>query len=149
MANNNLKRSFVLLALLGLSVGLCIAQEQPEFNEQEMMPPPEFKEGSNMRRMGPPPGFDENASGTFRMRRPHRRRGEIGSGTMPMFPPEFDENASGTMRMRRPHRRRGEIGSGTMPMFPPEFYENASGTMRMRRPPMGRPPMGGRPPERD
>ncbi len=117
MANNKSKRSFVLLALLGLSVGFCIAQEQPEFDEQEMMPPPEFQEGSDMGRMGPPPGFDENASESFRMRRPHRRRGEIGSGTMPMFPPEFDENASGTFKMRRP--------------------------------PMGRPPMGGRPSERD
>ncbi|MBR4571438.1 MAG: hypothetical protein IKO19_12335, partial [Candidatus Riflebacteria bacterium] len=94
MANYNLKRSFVLLALLSLSFGLCMAQEQPEFDEQEMMPPPEFEEGSDMGRMGPPPGFDENASGTMRMRRPPRQRGEIGSGTMPMFPPEFDENAS-------------------------------------------------------
>ena len=75
MAKNNLKKYFVLLVLLGLSIGLSIAQEQPEFDNQEMMPPPEFQEGSDMERMGPPPGFDENASETFRMRRQPQQRG--------------------------------------------------------------------------
>ena len=78
MAKNNLKKYFVLLALLGLSIGLSIAQEQPEFDNQEMMPPPEFEEGSDMERMGPPPGFDENASGTMHMRRPPMGRPPIG-----------------------------------------------------------------------
>ena len=62
-----------------------------------------------------PPEFDENASGTMKMRRPPRWRGNIGSGTTDMQPPEFD-NASGTRRMKRTPR-----GGG--------------------RPPMGRPPM--------
>ena len=90
MANNNLKRSFVLLALLGLSVGLCIAQEQPEFDEQEMTPPPEFQEGSDLGRMGPPTDFDENASGTMRMRRPPKGRPPMGRPPMGERPQEGD-----------------------------------------------------------
>ena len=139
----NKKSLLVLLILFGLSVSFSTAQDQSQLDEQEMMEPPEFQENSDMERMEPPPEFDGDASGTMRMRRPPRRRGQIGSGTIDMQPPEFDGDASGTMRMRRPPRRRGQIGSGTMDMQPPEF-DGDSSSGQMRRPPMGgrRPPRG-------
>ena len=107
--SKKLNKYLLILILLGISTGFSIAQEQQEFDGQEMMPPPEFEEGSDMERMGPPPEFEENASGTMRMRRPPRWGGNIGSGTTDMQPPEFDENASGTMKMRRPPRWREAI----------------------------------------
>ena len=142
MSNIKLKRYFLLFVLLGLSAGFSIAQDQTEQN-QEMITPPGYDEAMNKEHMAPPPYFDKNASETYRMRRPPRRRDEIGSGTMDMFPPDFEGNASGTFRMRRPPRRH-HIGSGTLEMMPPAYEGEASGTYRMRRPPM--PPMGGRPP---
>ena len=105
MSDKNIRKSFIILALIGLSAGFCIAQEQPEFDNHEMIEPPEQQEGLDIEEMNRPPEFDGNASGTRRMRRPPRRRGDLASGTMDMFPPEFDENASGTRHMRRPPRR--------------------------------------------
>ena len=174
MTNNRIIKCFVLLVMLGLSTGFSYAQDYAEFDEQEMMPPPEYFKNSDIDGMPIPPNFDKNASGTYRMRRPPRRIGEIGSGTMDMLPPDFEGDASGTFRMRRPPRRhrigsgtlemmppayegdasgtfrmrrpprRHHIGSGTLEMMPPAYEGEASGTYRMRRPPM--PPMGGRPP---
>ena len=132
MFENKNRLSFIL-GLLVLSAGFCIAQDQPNFDGQQMMNRPEFRERPNMRRMGPPPGFDENASGSFRMRRPPRRHFN-GSGTMEMMPPGFEGDASGSFRMRRPPRRQFN-GSGTMEMMPPGFEGDASGSFRMRRPP--------------
>lgn len=102
MTNSKIKRYILLLVFLGLSAGFSIAQDQSEFDDTEMLPPPETMEDADIEEMAPPSGFEEDASESYRMRRPLRRRGQIGSGTMDMQPPEFDENASGTMRMRRP-----------------------------------------------
>ena len=133
MTNNRIIKSFILIVMLGLLTSFSNAQDQADFDEQEMMPPPEYFENSDMNGMPLPPKFDKNASGTFRMRRPPRRH-YIGSGTMEMMPPAFEGDASGTFRMRRPPRRH-YIGSGTMEMMPPAFEGYASGTFRMRRPP--------------
>ena len=130
MFKNKNRFSFIL-GLLILSAGFCIAQDRPNFDGQQMRNQPEFRERSNMRRMGPPPGFDENASGTFRMRRPPRRHFN-GSGTMEMMPPAYEGDASGTFRMRRPPRRE-HIGSGSREMFPPEFDEKDSEWKKLLR----------------